>query len=155
MDTKFKRSWLRKLEDKDGRLTPEAVVEAARSEDDPMHSYFEWDDAKAGEKYRVDQARTLIRSVRVEVEVGERVVKTVAYVRDPSVSDDAQGYRAVRRIAADPDDARAALVAEFARAASALKRARDLAVAFDLAEQIGEMVERLTKMSENVEARAN
>lgn len=48
-----------------GHFTPENVLDAARSEESPLHRYFEWDDAVAGEKYRLDQARHLIRSVKV------------------------------------------------------------------------------------------
>lgn len=47
-----------------GQLTPANVVEAAKEEDHPLHSRFEWDDAVAGEKYRLAQARQLIRVVR-------------------------------------------------------------------------------------------
>lgn len=47
-----------------GRLTPAAVVAAAAAEDHPLHSRFEWDDAVAGHKYRLSQARQLIRVVR-------------------------------------------------------------------------------------------
>lgn len=50
----------------DGKLTPHAVVEAARNQRHPLHKFFEWDDAVAAEAYRVDQAREIIRIVRVE-----------------------------------------------------------------------------------------
>lgn len=49
-----------------GKLTPEAVVDAARSESHPLHARFEWDDAIAGERYRLSQGAELIRSVKVE-----------------------------------------------------------------------------------------
>lgn len=48
-----------------GRLTPHEVVEASRPDDAPLHSAFEWDDAKAAEKYRETQASYIIRSVEV------------------------------------------------------------------------------------------
>jgi hypothetical protein len=48
-----------------GRLTPAATVAAARAERHPLHRHFEWSDAAAAEQYRLDQARTLIRSIRV------------------------------------------------------------------------------------------
>lgn len=51
-----------------GMLTPAAVVDAARDEEHPLHTRFEWDDAVAGEAYRVEQARNLIRSVKIERE---------------------------------------------------------------------------------------
>jgi hypothetical protein len=54
-----------------GRLTPKAVVEAARDEASPLHLHFEWDDAAAAEAYRRDQAREIIRVVRVEDDDGE------------------------------------------------------------------------------------
>lgn len=49
-----------------GQLTPNALVTSARAEDSPLHSYFEWDDSIAGEKYREWQARQLIRVVVLE-----------------------------------------------------------------------------------------
>ena len=55
-------------EQQKGRLTPPAVVEAARDQRHPLHKHFEWDDQVAAEAYRLDQARVLIRSVRI---VGE------------------------------------------------------------------------------------
>lgn len=124
-----------------GRLTPETVVDIARSEASPLHRYFEWDTAKAAEAYRLDQARTLIRSVRVEIHTESRVIRTVAYVRDPRLPHDEQGYVAVAEIRGDADLAREALLSEFSRAASVLGRARELAAAFGLADQV-ERIER-------------
>jgi hypothetical protein len=48
-----------------GRITPVDVVEAARPVGTPLHPVFEWDDARAGELYRVDQARHVIGAIRV------------------------------------------------------------------------------------------
>lgn len=50
-------------EQQKGRLTPPAVVEAARNNRHPLHRHFEWDDKLAAESFRLEQARTLIRSV--------------------------------------------------------------------------------------------
>lgn len=52
-------------EQQKGRLTPPAVVEAARDSRHALHKFFEWDDAIAAESFRLEQARTLIRSVRL------------------------------------------------------------------------------------------
>ncbi len=46
-------------------FTPQDVVEKARPEEAPLHPAFEWDDRIAGEKYRENQARSVIRSVVV------------------------------------------------------------------------------------------
>ncbi|HUD75319.1 MAG TPA: hypothetical protein VMQ76_09630, partial [Terracidiphilus sp.] len=53
---------LRAIADKNGGLLlPEKVVEAARPVSSPLHSWFEWNDNKAAENYRIWQARQLIR----------------------------------------------------------------------------------------------
>ena len=52
-----------KIEARDGHVSSEALVEESRPEDAPLHPAFEWDDAKAAERYRVHQASTLIRAV--------------------------------------------------------------------------------------------
>lgn len=52
---------LRRIEQEHGVLRPGDVVEAARPATSPLHSQFEWDDGVAAERYRNDQARSLIR----------------------------------------------------------------------------------------------
>lgn len=49
-----------------GLLTPEAVVANARAENSPLHRHFEWRDDVAASLYRLDQAREVIRVVRVD-----------------------------------------------------------------------------------------
>lgn len=49
-----------------GNIQPKEVVEIARSPRSALHTYFEWDDDKAAEAYRVAQARTLIKCIVVE-----------------------------------------------------------------------------------------
>lgn len=54
--------------EKNGQLTAKNLVNVNRPEDAPLHSLFEWDDEKAGEKYREIQARGIIRSIVVKKE---------------------------------------------------------------------------------------
>lgn len=56
---------LRRINGKNGNLTPEAVVEDATPESATLHPCFEWDNQKAGHEYRLGQARHLIRAVRL------------------------------------------------------------------------------------------
>lgn len=49
------------------QLTPEAVVEASKDESSLLHKVFEWDNEIAAEKWRLEQARTLIRNITVTV----------------------------------------------------------------------------------------
>ena len=50
---------------KGGELEPKAVVDTARSPNHPLHKHFEWNDAHAAESFRIDQARSIIRVVRI------------------------------------------------------------------------------------------
>lgn len=58
---------LQSIYDANGALTPQLVVDKARTEDHPLHRHFEWDDAKAGEAYRCGQAANLIRRVTIRL----------------------------------------------------------------------------------------
>jgi hypothetical protein len=48
-----------------GQLTPRNFVRLATPPDHPLHAALEWDDAVAGQRYRENQARNLIRSISV------------------------------------------------------------------------------------------
>lgn len=48
-----------------GRLTPRVVVDSARPIDSPLHPIFEWDDLRAAELHREDQARHVLSSIRI------------------------------------------------------------------------------------------
>lgn len=56
---------LHRLSAEHGHINSQLVVDEARPEDAPLHPAFEWDNAIAGERYRVHQASTLIRAVQV------------------------------------------------------------------------------------------
>lgn len=51
-----------------GRLEAVAVVEASRDPGAPLHTAFEWDNAKAADQWRLDQAGTMIRHIAVVIE---------------------------------------------------------------------------------------
>jgi hypothetical protein len=51
-----------------GRIESEDVVREARDDASPLHPAFDWNDATAAEKYRVEQAKYLIRSIEVVIE---------------------------------------------------------------------------------------
>lgn len=52
-----------------GRLSPEDVVEYARDPSTALHSCFEWDETEAARKYRLEQAKHIIR-VSVQILAG-------------------------------------------------------------------------------------
>ena len=48
-----------------GNLTARALLEESRPENAPLHNAFEWDDGKAAELYRENQARHIISSLEI------------------------------------------------------------------------------------------
>lgn len=82
-----------------------AVVADARSEDSPLHPFFDWNDYTAAEKYRRSQAKDLIRAVVVVKGEGtQRAARAVVVAAPRAESDDA-----LRVGVANPED-RARLV---------------------------------------------
>ncbi len=81
-------------------ITPDAVVEKARDPKTALHRCFEWDDSEAAERYRLWQARMVVRCVEVvRVEFPRPRPKYVSVV-------DAQGnraYQAVEVVVSDAD----------------------------------------------------
>lgn len=83
---------LKAIAERDGRkLRPQAVVDAARPEDSPLHGAFCWDDGVAAEKYRLIQAQELIRSFRVEIERDGKPVEVPVFL---NISTDREGSSA-------------------------------------------------------------
>lgn len=70
-------------------LTPETVVESARSKSSPLHKYFTWEDTEAARRWREYQAAALIRSVSVVIERPLcRPVEVRAYVNTREIDKD-------------------------------------------------------------------
>lgn len=85
----------------DGLLMPKIVVEAARAKSSPLHRQFEWDDSKAAEKYRLDQARHLIR-VSVELIDGVDTPVDVFVSLTPDRGEKG-GYRIMTQVLSDAE----------------------------------------------------
>lgn len=84
-----------------GAVTAERVVDESRPEDAPLHTAFEWNDSAAAEQYRRDQARALIRSVRVTY--GHQPPVS-AFVHVPATqSGDAGDYQPIHIVAQHQD----------------------------------------------------
>lgn len=137
-----------------GKITPEQLVEAARSEGSPLHRYFEWDDKEAADKYRLMQARTLIRSCKFNVTVNNRKVELPLYSRDPEADTGDQGYVETARIRGQEDLAREIIVTEFKRAATQLRKARHLAMYFQMTEEVDDLIEGIVGLQTRIEASA-
>lgn len=92
---------IKKLEKKYGEVTREVFLDSARSEKSAMHCLFEWDDAKAAEKYRLQQAQVIITSIRVTVHSEDKPpIITRAFVQDREVS---SGYVNITKALSEED----------------------------------------------------
>ena len=102
------RDELQGIYDQYGRLTPAVVVDEARPKRHPLHRFFEWDDKVAGEEYRKEQARDLIRSVKI---VRVREDATISRARAYLSVKDTEGfaYRPTDEVLSDPFMAKLAL----------------------------------------------
>lgn len=130
---------LKSLERNNGRLLPADVVEDARDPNSPTHSHFTWDDGEAAAKYRLDEARSLIRMVTLEVTVHDVPLSVVSYVRDPDLDTRTSGYRNVSNLRKEEDSARAVIIDEMKRVTNAVRRAKSLAAVLGFSDDIEEI----------------
>ena len=71
-----------------GECKPEEIVEYAKHTDTELHKCFEWDDTKAAERWRVQQARIICNSLTVVVETITHdpiAVKVIEHDKDEKV----------------------------------------------------------------------
>lgn len=89
-------------EEHDGELRAGDVVEAAKPESSPLHSQFDWEDTEAAHKWRLHQARNLIRVTVEYVGGGEDAVPARVFV---SLTPDRKDgfYRATADVMSDVD----------------------------------------------------
>ena len=82
----------------DDGVTPAELVEAARKPGSSMHDYFEWDDKKAADAHRLNQARYLLRTIAVVVREDEPPVRAfhAVVVEDGEGDDPADTHDALR-----------------------------------------------------------
>lgn len=78
-----------------GELLPSDLVADAKKSNSPLHPCFEWDDSIAGERFRLQQARGLIRSVVAVYRPVETEPKTISVRAYTHISEKGQPhYRA-------------------------------------------------------------
>lgn len=95
---------IKQLESRDGKVYPENVVEFAKDEQTALHARFCWDDAEAGEQYRLLQAERIIREVKVRIVANDTATQVVrAYYSLASDRKDDGGYTSIVKIMGDAE----------------------------------------------------
>lgn len=132
-----------------GHLTPRATVDAARDPQHTLHSHFEWDDEAAADSYRLDQARALIRMIRIEDD--ERDEDPPAFL---SVNEGKAGisYRMLGDVLGNADLQTAVLRAAERDLAAFERRYRSLA---EICEIIAEARKKVADRRVEIETRAS
>ncbi len=55
------------IEERDGSIVAQEVVDAAEPKESPLHDAFEWNDKRAAQRWRLEQSRQLLLSIHVVV----------------------------------------------------------------------------------------
>ena len=131
---------------KNGGITPDLVIKAAEDPNNVLHHLFEWDNSKAGNAYRVDQARQIITSVKINIVTESRTISAVSYVRDPRLSNDQQGYISVAKLKTDKDLAKDSIRYEFQRAYAHLHRAKTHAEILGMEDEVSALLNTLEEV---------
>lgn len=91
---------LEKIDGEENGIVPDRVVELAVNPAHPLHDCFEWDDGEAGYKYRLWQARQLIRRVVITTPAGSITPK---YVSVKMHEGNDRRYEPIERVVRDQD----------------------------------------------------
>ena len=135
-----------RIYNENGSITPDLVIKAAEDPNNVLHHLFEWDDSKAGNAYRVDQARQIITSVKINIVTESRTISAVSYVRDPRLPSDQQGYISVAKLKTDKDLAKDSIKYEFQRAYAHLHRAKTHAEILGMEDQVSSLLNTLEEV---------
>ena len=138
------------IADRDGNLTPDAIVEDAQNPESPLHGEFEWDDAKAAMEARRETARRLIRSVKVTIQTETHTIAVPRYVRSPGVSEREQSYSEAASLRGDYERAMASFAYEVDRAEAAIKRAQKVAYSLGLQDDVEWLIGEIVTMKQKV-----
>lgn len=87
-----------------GKLTAKNLLDESRPTEAPLHGEFEWDDVKAAEEFRLQQARHIINCLLIEDDSQQETVRAFF-----TLADSAPEYRSIRTIMADETQSEALL----------------------------------------------
>ncbi len=119
-----------------GELRVQDVVEAARPAASPLHSWFDWDDSEAAHRWRLQQARQLLRVTVAYIGDNEDAIPVRVFV---SISTDRYngkggGYRVTTAVLSDAERRQQLLddaMAEMKRFRAKYAELKELAEVFD------------------------
>lgn len=152
---KLLRETIAKCHDKQGRVRPKLVVEAAQRAKTPgeklLSSKFNWNVDEAAMEHWLDTAARLIREVKLKVVYDDVTIIAPYYVSDP-VSND-RAYLQTTRVAKQDEVAERVLRDELLRIESSIDRSRSLAKIFHLGAHLDRMLAEALQMRRTLDTR--
>ena len=121
----------------DLKTTPEDVVKKARDPGSELHKCFDWNDTTAAEKYRLIQARAILRSI-VYVEVK----KEDAPVRVYQITEQKHVYQPTKLFLVNQDEYQALLKRALAELAAFKQKYKTLSELDSIFEEIENLLVR-------------
>lgn len=121
-----------------GEVRPSVLLETAKPKSSPAHDAFEWDNKKAGNEYRLMQARQWIRRVEIIIEdKTERLVHIPTISVEGEISTGIQEgyYKPISIVTQDKIEFDAALKASLKTLNAAREAYNDLKTASKIAEK--------------------
>jgi len=149
-----KAEYLKGLSNADGYIDPEHVVAIATDAADLLHDEFEWDNAIAGHRHRVEQAQKLIRFVKFEIRTTRETVIAPYYVVDPKRPPKSKRYLAITVASRNQEIARMILTEELERIAAQVLRAKEVASVLGLSAELEALLENVTSLQTRAQKRA-
>lgn len=119
-----------------GGLTAEVVIADAKDPQSPLHDSFEWNVEAAAHRDWVVTASRIINAYRVDVTYESVTLSAPVFIRSP---EQPKRYVAVDAVAANREQALAALHREMARVQAAIGRMRSVAAALGLEAPVSEL----------------
>lgn len=89
-----------------GLLHPQLVVDSASNPQSPLHDRFDWDNIEAGNSWRLEQARQMLRIAVQYIEVEGDKIEARIFVSLTSDRENGGGYRYLVSVLSDEEQRR-------------------------------------------------
>ena len=83
--------------------TPQQILEKARDSSTELHKCFTWDDTEAAEKWRISEARAVVRNLKI-IEQNPDKQSDPTTIRVFYKTDNESGYKPTKLILKKPDE---------------------------------------------------
>ena len=83
--------------------TPQQIIEKARDSNTELHKCFTWDDTEAAEKWRISEARAVVRNLKIIEQKPDKQIEPTT-IRVFYKTDNVSGYKPTKLILKKPDE---------------------------------------------------